>query len=125
MSRQKRSDLQPSKYYIYYIIWAVVAALVVSWVLSAIRNKNDDRVKVFICAYCVDESLGDEVRVTVLASGVNAAGSEQALPTFGGDNRAAATAASRPAPAAAPSRPAQSSSDNAFDIPEFLKRSRL
>lgn len=61
MSRQKKFDLQPSKYYIYYVIWAVVAALVVSWVFSAIRNKNDDRVKVFICAYGVDESLGERL----------------------------------------------------------------
>ena len=86
---------------------------------------NVDPDATIIFGTVVDESLGYEVRVTVIATGFNAAGSQQALPTFGGDNRAAAPAASRPAPAAAPSRPAQSSSDNAFDIPEFLKRSRL
>lgn len=70
----------------------------------------------------VDESLGDQVRVTVIATGFEASGSQQSLPSFE-SAPARERGASRPAPAA-PSR-GGGSSDAAFDIPEFLKHSRL
>ena len=89
----------------------------------------------------VDESLGDQVRVTVIATGFNDANVQQPLPTMtmpssrpASPRPAARPAAPAPAPASAPapapsmpinvSRP-QSSSSNDFDIPDFLKRSRI
>ncbi len=76
----------------------------------------------------VDESLGDQVRVTVIATGFNDGNVQQPLPTLnlGSSSRPS----SRPAPApTAPSAPAPHSSgsnnDKEFDIPEFLKHSRL
>ena len=94
----------------------------------------------------VDESLGDQVRVTVIATGFDESTVQQTLSdlmpqrrSFSGASGSApanpspstqrvynATSAqpSRPAPAAAPA-PSSSSNDKEFDIPEFLKRSRL
>ncbi len=93
----------------------------------------------------VDESLGDQVRVTVIAAGFNEGNVQQMLPTFSIERpepaqapapaqRGSRSAAQKPAyapaqPAAAsapaPSRAPQSSNDKEFDIPDFLKRSRL
>ena len=85
----------------------------------------------------VDESLGDQVRVTVIATGFNDANVQQPLPTMtmpssrpASPRPAARPAAPAPAPAPAPSMPInvsrpQSSSSNDFDIPDFLKRSRI
>ncbi len=72
----------------------------------------------------VDESLGDQVRITVIATGF-ADASQQ--PSLLGDFRApAAVETSAPAPAAAPVRPAASTTGSKeFDIPDFLKRGRL
>lgn len=75
----------------------------------------------------VDESLGDQVRVTVIATGfndVNAQTTLDALPRMSSTSSARTSApAAHPAPArpAAPVAPAQNAG---FDIPEFLKRSR-
>ncbi|MBE5023953.1 cell division protein FtsZ [Olsenella sp. DSM 107455] len=102
--------------------------------------KNVDPDANIIFGTVVDESLGDQVRVTVIATGFNDANVQQTLPSMAAPvarpaarERVAAPAAA-PAPAAQPasmpinvSRPASSSSSNdkEFDIPDFLKRSRL
>ena len=103
--------------------------------------QNVDPDATIIFGTVVDESLGDQVRVTVIATGFNDANVQQPLPTMtmpssrpASPRPAARTAAPAPAPASAPapapsmpinvSRP-QSSSSNDFDIPDFLKRSRI
>ncbi len=105
--------------------------------------QNVDPDATIIFGTVVDESLGDQVRVTVIATGFSDANVQQPLPTMtmpssrpassGRASRSAAPApAPAPAPAAAPaqsmpinvSRP-QTSSSNDFDIPDFLKRSRI
>ncbi len=93
--------------------------------------KNVDPEANIIFGTVVDESLGDQVRVTVIATGFNDSNVQQTLPTLN---------IPAPAPAAAPvnrtsvsstpinvSRPQNSSSanDKEFDIPDFLKRSRI
>ena len=99
--------------------------------------KNVDPEATIIFGTVVDESLGDQVRVTVIATGFDDGNVQQSLPTLTPTvSRPARTQApvQRPAasqqPASMPinvSRPASSSSSNdkEFDIPEFLKRSRL
>lgn len=76
----------------------------------------------------VDESLGDQVRVTVIATGFNDVNAQTTIDALPRMNTPTATTrpsapATHPAPArpAAPSAPAQNAG---FDIPEFLKRSR-
>lgn len=92
----------------------------------------------------VDESLGDQVRVTVIAAGFDEGNIQQMLPTFsierpepaqapaaaqrggrGSAQRPSYTPAQPAASAPASSRAPQSSNDKEFDIPDFLKRSRL
>ena len=88
----------------------------------------------------VDESLGDQVRVTVIATGFNDNNVQQAnLPSAHtiAASRPAPRKASRPstpsarptqapAPTPAPApRPAAMTNDKEFDIPDFLKRSRI
>ena len=92
--------------------------------------KSVDPEATIIFGTVVDESLGDEVRVTVIATGFGEGQNQQSLPSFSNSNdRRSERASSRPAPApapqAAPARQSTSSSDGAFDIPDFLKRSRL
>ena len=75
----------------------------------------------------VDESLGDQVRVTVIATGFNDANVQTSLPTLNVE-RTPKRESSRPAPAPAPSTPTHTTSstnDKEFDIPDFLKHSRL
>ena len=102
--------------------------------------KNVDPEANIIFGTVVDESLGDQVRVTVIATGFNDNNVQQAnLPsahTIAG-SRPAPRKASRPstpsarptqAPAPAPTpapRPAAMTNDKEFDIPDFLKRSRI
>ena len=102
--------------------------------------KNVDPEANIIFGTVVDESLGDQVRVTVIATGFNDNNVQQAnLPsahTIAG-SRPAPRKASRPstqsarptqapAPAPAPApRPAAMTNDKEFDIPDFLKRSRI
>ncbi len=82
--------------------------------------KNVDPDANIIFGTVVDESLGDEVRVTVIATGFDEASSQQALPSFDlGNSR---DRGSRPA---STSQPARQSADKEFDIPEFLRHSRL
>ena len=105
--------------------------------------KNVDPDANIIFGTVVDESLGDQVRVTVIATGFNDSNVQQTLPSLTpasrpSRERQAPARESRPAavpasqqPATMPinvSRPASSSSssnDKEFDIPDFLKRSRL
>ena len=97
--------------------------------------KNVDPDANIIFGTVVDEALGDQVRVTVIATGFSDANVQQTLPSMPLPVQRPA-AASRPAPAPSEkpatmpinvSRPASSSSNNdkEFDIPEFLKRSRI
>ena len=104
--------------------------------------KNVDPEANIIFGTVVDESLGDQVRVTVIATGFNDNNVQQAnLPsahTIAG-SRPAPRKASRPStqsarptqapvPAPAPTsvpRPAAMTNDKEFDIPDFLKRSRI
>ena len=100
--------------------------------------KNVDADANIIFGTVVDESLGDQVRVTVIATGFNDNNVQQAnLPsahTIAG-SRPAPRKASRPstqsarptqAPAPTPApRPAAMTNDKEFDIPDFLKRSRI
>lgn len=101
--------------------------------------KNVDPDANIIFGTVVDESLGDQVRVTVIATGFNGTNVQQSLPTItptvvrpaknGPKNSPApAPRPSYQAPGApVPSRPAASASNNdkEFDIPDFLKRSRI
>ncbi len=79
----------------------------------------------------VDESLGDQVRVTVIATGFKDVNSAQTMPTLTMGSRTQASSRQKPAASTRTSAPAPASSRNAsnndkeFDIPEFLKHSRL
>ena len=102
--------------------------------------KNVDPEANIIFGTVVDESLGDQVRVTVIATGFNDNNVQQTnLPAAHtiAASRPAPRKASRPsmpsarptqaptpAPAPAP-RPAATTNDKEFDIPDFLKRSRI
>ena len=94
--------------------------------------KNVDPEANIIFGTVVDESLGDQVRVTVIATGFNDSNVQQTLPsmTMSVARPAAPARPVAPQPAPAPinvSRPQASSSNNdkEFDIPDFLKRSRI
>lgn len=102
--------------------------------------KNVDPDANIIFGTVVDESLGDQVRVTVIATGFNDANVQQTLPSMAAPVSRPAARERAAAPAAAPasaaqqpasmpinvSRPASSSSNGKeFDIPDFLKRSRI
>lgn len=93
--------------------------------------KNVDPDANIIFGTVVDESLGDQVRVTVIATGFNDSNVQQQLPTL---NTQSTTRPSRPAqpqptrPVVAQPQPARannSSNEKEFDIPDFLKRSRI
>lgn len=102
--------------------------------------KNVDPEANIIFGTVVDESLGDQVRVTVIATGFNDNNVQQAnfpsAHTIAG-SRPAPRKASRPStqsarPTQAPTptptpapRPAAMTNDKEFDIPDFLKRSRI
>lgn len=79
----------------------------------------------------VDESLGDQVRVTVIATGFKDVNSAQTMPTLTMGSRTQTSSRQKPATSTRTSAPAPASSRNAsnndkeFDIPEFLKHSRL
>lgn len=79
----------------------------------------------------VDESLGDQVRVTVIATGFKDQGMSSSLPSLNLTNSRSQSASrsqkqtSRPSQAPSSRSASGSSSDNAFDIPEFLRNSRI
>ncbi len=87
--------------------------------------KNVDPEANIIFGTVVDESLGDQVRVTVIATGFrddNVTGPATSMPQR--DDRRSSV--SRPAERRQPNRSAssgRSSSNDGFDIPDFLKRS--
>ncbi len=90
--------------------------------------KNVDPEATIIFGTVVDESLGDQVRVTVIATGFSDSNVQQTLPTMTVSRPSSRERQAAPAPAPAPaSRPSNSSSNNdkEFDIPDFLKRSRI
>lgn len=93
--------------------------------------KNVDPDANIIFGTVVDESLGDQVRVTVIATGFNDSNVQQQLPTLNTQsvNRPSRPAQPQPArPVAAQPQPARtnnSSNEKEFDIPDFLKRSRI
>ena len=74
----------------------------------------------------VDESLGDQVRVTVIATGFEPGGSQIAFPSLSEVTRPENTGT--PSNYTAPSRPVSSgysaSTSREFDIPDFLRNSR-
>lgn len=76
----------------------------------------------------VDESLGDQVRVTVIATGftdVNANPTLDTLPSINPATSSSSRRTSAPAPSTRPAGSSSSAPQNAgFDIPEFLKHSR-
>ena len=93
--------------------------------------KNVDPDANIIFGTVVDESLGDQVRVTVIATGFNDSNVQQQLPTL---NTQSASRPSRPAqpqptrPVAVQPQPVRNtgtSNEKEFDIPDFLKRSRI
>ena len=93
--------------------------------------KNVDPDANIIFGTVVDESLGDQVRVTVIATGFNDSNVQQQLPTL---NTQSTTRPSRPVqsqptrPVAAQPQPVRNtgtSNEKEFDIPDFLKRSRI
>ena len=72
----------------------------------------------------VDESLGDQVRITVIATGFQSA---SAQPSLLGDTFHAPAPAAAAAPAPAPQAKPQAANTGSkeFDIPDFLKRGRM
>ncbi|MCI2183627.1 MAG: cell division protein FtsZ [Olsenella sp.] len=93
--------------------------------------KNVDPEANIIFGTVVDESLGDQVRVTVIATGFNDANIQPTLPTMPTARPQAQASKSKqrpysaPAPASRPAAPAASGDNKEFDIPDFLKRSRI
>ena len=94
--------------------------------------KNVDPEANIIFGTVVDESLGDQVRVTVIATGFNDANIQPTLPTMPVARPQSQAPKSKqrpytaaPAPASRPAAPAASGDNKEFDIPDFLKRSRI
>ena len=76
-----------------------------------------------------DESLGDQVRVTVIATGFNDANIQPTLPTMPvarpqsqASKSSSAPTLQRRLPPSRPAAPAASGDNKKFDIPDFLKR---
>jgi cell division protein FtsZ len=87
-------------------------------------QKNADPEANIIFGTSIDESLGDQVRVTVIATGFDGANKQESLLDFGTrDRQSSRSASSAPAPrsSSAPSN----NSNKAFDIPDFLRQSRI
>ncbi len=93
--------------------------------------KNVDADANIIFGTVVDESLGDQVRVTVIATGFNDANVQQQLPTLSTQNTSRPSRPAQPQPTRPvsaqpqPARSNNSSNEKEFDIPDFLKRSRI
>ena len=105
--------------------------------------QNVDPEATIIFGTVVDESLGDQVRVTVIATGYEDSNVQQTLPSMtmpvsrpAERDRRSSSAPKQPSMPINVSRPQNSSkassgsksssnNDKEFDIPEFLKRSRL
>ncbi len=104
--------------------------------------QNVDPDATIIFGTVVDESLGDQVRVTVIATGFSDVNVQQTLPTMVAPSATSSSRASSPRTSSGPApvapsrgtssstsgsstRSSSSSNDKEFDIPDFLKRSRL
>ena len=93
--------------------------------------KNVDPDANIIFGTVVDESLGDQVRVTVIATGFNDSNVQQQLPTLNTQSTTRPSRPAQPQPTRAvaaqpqPARANNSSNEKEFDIPDFLKRSRI
>lgn len=93
--------------------------------------KNVDPDANIIFGTVVDESLGDQVRVTVIATGFNDSNVQQQLPTLNTQSTARPSRPAQPQPTRLvtaqpqPARTNNSSNEKEFDIPDFLKRSRI
>ena len=93
--------------------------------------KNVDADANIIFGTVVDESLGDQVRVTVIATGFNDANVQQQLPTLSTQSTSRPSRPAQPQPTRPASAQPQlarsnnSSNEKEFDIPDFLKRSRI
>ncbi|OFK24876.1 cell division protein FtsZ [Olsenella sp. HMSC062G07] len=96
--------------------------------------KNVDPDANIIFGTVVDESLGDQVRVTVIATGFKDVNVQQSLPSLGVDSRRSvrsqpsvtkSRATGSGSGAGDATRSSGSNNDKEFDIPEFLKRSRI
>ena len=86
---------------------------------------NVDPEATIIFGTVVDESLGDEVRVTVIATGFDDFGSQTAFPSLDSRARLPKVEPQSQVPSRVSSRPAPAASSSSdFDIPEFLRRSR-
>lgn len=96
-------------------------------------GQNIDPEAEIIFGTVVDESLGDQVRVTVIATGFSDQNIQPELPSFPAKptiNRPAAASASTPKPASTPAaRPSSAdrapSTPGGLNIPDFLKQNRL
>ena len=93
--------------------------------------QNVDPEATIIFGTVVDESLGDQVRVTVIATGYDDSNVQQTLPSMTmpvsrpeRDRRGSSKQSSMPINVSRP-QSSSSSNDKEFDIPDFLKRSRL
>lgn len=93
--------------------------------------KNVDPDANIIFGTVVDESLGDQVRVTVIATGFNDSNVQQQLPTLNTQSASRPSRPAQPQPTRSvaaqpqPARTNNSSNEKEFDIPDFLKRSRI
>ena len=93
--------------------------------------KNVDPDANIIFGTVVDESLGDQVRVTVIATGFNDSNVQQQLPTLNTQSTTRPSRLAQPQPTRPvtaqpqPARANNSSNEKEFDIPDFLKRSRI
>jgi len=83
--------------------------------------KNVDPEANIIFGTVVDESLGDQVRVTVIATGFRDDNVTVSAPTITPDRRGASSRQDRRV--SRPSSNSRGGSSDAFDIPDFLKRS--
>ncbi|MBQ9316396.1 MAG: cell division protein FtsZ [Atopobiaceae bacterium] len=81
--------------------------------------KNVDPDATIIFGTVVDESLGDQVRVTVIATGFNEGGTQSSMSFSAPEPRQSAR------PSAGSQRGGAQPASSGFDIPDFLKRSRL
>ena len=82
----------------------------------------------------VDESLGDQVRVTVIATGFNTSNAQTSFdaglkaapsrPSSNMTSHAPSHTSSKPASSSSSSNSGFGGGNNDFDIPEFLRRSR-
>ncbi len=113
---------------------ADLGILEVKTAAELVEEAADDDANIIIGAI-VDESLGDEIQITVIATGfkgnapqTNDNSFDSFLSRFGNGKSATATATANPTPAAtpeaAPSPFAKGKDDDGIDVPVFLRKNR-